>query len=169
MIVFIAVTFYRRHSGFHSLNAFLYEKRSCLHSETTPFLHAILSIVGQVRQYTPSWNCARRTRDHRQRKAWANLRQFWTTLDNLGQFWTKCCAIMVGSRMMVLSYPLSMGFYPHNGFSLDAEQSALSLSVRHAQQKDRSVLSGMNRPLKVGARCRIMSHNVARRPSQYVL
>lgn len=30
MFVFIAVTFYRRHSGFHSLNAFFVQKRSCL-------------------------------------------------------------------------------------------------------------------------------------------
>ena len=34
-----------------------------------------------------------------------------TTLDDSGQFGTKCCAIIVGSKMMVLVYPLSMSFF----------------------------------------------------------
>ena len=32
----MVVTFYRRHSDFHSPNAFFVPKRSCLFSETTP-------------------------------------------------------------------------------------------------------------------------------------
>ena len=58
-------------------------------------------------------------------KASSNLRQFRTTWDNSGQFGTKYCAIMVGSKRMVLVYPLSMSFFYSTGFSLDAKQSVL--------------------------------------------
>lgn len=48
---------------------------------------------------------------HRRRNSMSKLRQFRTTWDDSGQFGTKCCAIIVGSKMMVLVYPLSMSFF----------------------------------------------------------
>lgn len=53
---------------------------------------------------------------HRRRNSMSKLRQFRTTWDDSGQFGTKCCAIIVGSKMMVPVYPFTMNFCPLNGF-----------------------------------------------------
>lgn len=59
--------------------------------------------------------------------------------------------------MIFLVYPLTMNFCPLNGFSLDAEQSVLSMSVRHARQKVNATQPARIKPKS----CRTMSHDVA--------
>ena len=59
-------------------------------------------------------------------------------------------------------------FFHSTGFSLDAEQSVLHGML--VMPRIKSLVPCLREStLKVGAQCRTMSHDVARRPKQYVL
>lgn len=96
---------------------------------------------------------------HRRRKSMSKLRQFRTTWDDSGQFGTRYCAIMVGSKRMVLVYPLSMSFFPtQRGFRwMPNSPSCTEYSVHAAESHWYPAYT--NRPLRVGAQCRTMSHD----------
>ena len=102
-------------------------------------------------------------------KVLTNLRQFRTTWDNFGQFGTKYCAIMVGSKLMVLVYPLSMSFLPtQRDFCWMPNNPSCTECSAHPAESH-CYPARRKSPLKVVAQCRTMSRKVARRPSQYVL
>lgn len=71
---------------------------------------------------------------HRRRNSMSKLRQFRTTWDDSGQFGTKCCAIIVGSKRMVPVYPFTMNFCPLNGFHwMPNSPSCTECSARPAE------------------------------------
>ena len=60
---------------------------------------------------------------------------------------------------MVLVYPLSMRFFPLNGFFAGCQTVCLARNARHAPQKVIGTLPARIEPLKGVAQCRTMSHD----------
>lgn len=102
---------------------------------------------------------------HRRRRSMSKLRQFRTTWDDSGQFGTKCCAIIVASKMMVPVYPFTMNFCPLNGFHwMPNSPSCTECSVHPAESH---WYPARRKPSPKS--CHRMSPKFVRQMSQYVL